>query len=349
MIRIDGSTGEGGGQMLRTALSLSLVTGQPFVIEQIRARREKPGLLRQHLTAVMAATEIGSAKVDGATLGSKTLTFVPGRIRAGEYRFAVGTAGSSTLVFQTVLPALMTASGSSRLVIEGGTHNTQAPPFDFLAKTFLPVLSQLGPRISVKLDRYGFYPAGGGRFSAEIEPCVKLSPVSMNNRGEIKHRRATAIVANLARHIGQREIETIGHSLGWGGESCEIIETKDSTGPGNVVLIELGSDSVTAVFSGFGRLGASAEKVASEAAGAARSYLAFDAFADEHLADQLLLPFALAGGGSFTATKLSQHCCTNMEVIALFVPVVFAVEERDRCVQIEIQQAKENLLAQQRK
>ena len=144
--------------MLRTALSLSLVTGQPFVIEKIRAKREKPGLLRQHLTAVLAAMEIGSATVEGATLGSKTLTFTPGKVRAGEYRFAVGTAGSSTLVFQTILPALMTASGRSRLVIEGGTHNTQAPPFDFLAKTFLPILSQLGPRVTVKLERYGFYP-----------------------------------------------------------------------------------------------------------------------------------------------------------------------------------------------
>jgi RNA 3'-terminal phosphate cyclase (ATP) len=339
MIRIDGSTGEGGGQMLRTALSLSLVTQQPFRIENIRAMREKPGLLRQHLTAVMAATEIGSAKVDGAMMGSKTLTFTPGKIRAGEYRFAVGTAGSSTLVFQTILPALMTASGSSRLVIEGGTHNTHAPPFDFLAKTFVPVLSRLGPKVSVKLERYGFYPAGGGRFSAEIEPCAKLSPISMVDRGEIKHRRATAIVANLARQIAQREIETLTHSLGWENDKCEIMETKDSAGPGNVVLIELGSDSITTVFSGFGRLGASAEKVATEAAGAARSYLASNAFADEHLADQFLLPLALAGDGSLTATKLSQHCRTNMEVIALFVPVVFAVEEKDRCVQIEVKKA----------
>ena len=322
--------------MLRTALSLSLVTHQPFRIENIRAKREKPGLLRQHLTAVMAATEIGSAKVEGATLGSKTLTFIPGKVRAGEYRFAVGTAGSSTLVFQTILPALMTTDGSSRLVIEGGTHNTQAPPFEFLAKTFLPVLSRLGPEVFVKLERYGFYPAGGGRFVAEIEPCPKLAPFSMIDRGEIKRRRATAIVANLARHIAQREIETLEHSLGWGGESCEIIETKDSAGPGNVVLVELGSDSITEVFSGFGRLGASAEKVASEAAGAARSYLASDAFADEHLADQLLLPLALAGQGSFTATKLSQHCRTNMDVIALFVPAVFAVEEEERRIRIEV-------------
>jgi RNA 3'-terminal phosphate cyclase (ATP) len=339
MIRIDGSTGEGGGQMLRTALSLALVTNQPFQIENIRAKREKPGLLRQHLTAVMAAMEIGSAEVEGATLGSKTLTFTPGKVRAGEYRFAVGTAGSSTLVFQTILPALMTATGPSRIVIEGGTHNTQAPPFDFLAKTFLPVLSQLGPKVSVKLERYGFYPAGGGRFIAEIAPCEKLAPVSMCDRGEIKHRHATAIVANLVRHIAQREIETLGHSLGWDSELCEIIETKDSAGPGNVVLIELGSDSITEVFSGFGRLGASAEKVASEAAGAARAYLASSAFADEHLADQLLLPFALAGGGSFTATMLSQHCRTNMEVISVFVPMTFAIEEGERCTQIEVKKA----------
>ena len=325
--------------MLRTALSLSLVTQQPFRIENIRAKREKSGLLRQHLTAVMAATEIGSAKVDGAMLGSRTLTFTPGKIRAGEYRFAVGTAGSSTLVFQTILPALMTASGSSRLVIEGGTHNTHAPPFDFLAKTFLPVLRQFGPKVSVRLEKYGFYPAGGGRFLAEIEPCSKLSPVSVIDRGEVKHRHATAIVANLARHIAQREIETLAHSLGWDSESCEIIETKNSAGPGNVVLIELGSDSITEVFSGFGRLGASAEKVASEAAGAARAYLASIAFADEHLADQLLLPLALAGGGSFTATKLSQHCRTNMEVIALFVPVVFAMEEGEQCMRIEVKKA----------
>jgi RNA 3'-terminal phosphate cyclase (ATP) len=336
MIRIDGSTGEGGGQMLRTALSLSLVTSQPFRIENIRAKRDKPGLLRQHLTAVLAASEIGSAKVDGATLGAKTLTFTPGKLRAGEYRFAVGTAGSSTLVFQTVLPALMTASGSSRLVIEGGTHNTHAPPFDFLEKTFLPVLYRLGPKVTVKLERYGFYPAGGGRFIAEIEPSADLSTVSMIDRGEIRHRHATAIVAHLARHIAQREIETLAHFLGWGLEAFEIIETKDSTGPGNVVLIELGSAAVTEVFSGFGRLGASAEKVASEAAGAARSYLASDAFAGENLADQLLLPLAVAGGGSFTATKLSPHARTNMEVIALFIPVIFVVEEKNRRIQIEV-------------
>src|SRR5437879_5217026 len=132
LIRIDGTFGEGGGQILRTSLSLSLVTGKAFRIDQIRAGREKPGLLRQHLTAVLAAAEVSGAEVEGATLGSMSLTFSPGKVRSGEYRFAVGTAGSGTLVFQTVLPALMLAPGASRVAIEGGTHNHAAPPFDFL-------------------------------------------------------------------------------------------------------------------------------------------------------------------------------------------------------------------------
>jgi RNA 3'-terminal phosphate cyclase (ATP) len=336
MIRIDGGSGEGGGQMLRTALSLALVTGQPFRIESIRARRERPGLLRQHLTAVLAAAEVGNAKTDGATLGSKTLEFVPGKIRPGDYRFAVGTAGSSTLVFQTILPALMTASGPSRLTLEGGTHNTQAPPFDFLQKTFLPLLSQMGPKVSVHLERYGFYPAGGGRFFAGIEPCEKLSPLVLTERGAMTERRVIAIVANLGRNIAQRELDTVSHLLNGSADVLEIIETRESSGPGNVVMIEAGSDAVTEVFTGFGRLGASAEKVASEAAGAALSYLASRAVADEHLADQLLLPFALAGAGAFTATRVSLHAKTNIEIISLFLPVHFATEKSENFVRVKV-------------
>ena len=334
MIHIDGSAGEGGGQMLRTALSLSLVTGQPFQITNIRAKRQKPGLLRQHLTAVLAASEIGNAKVDGAVLGSKTLTFTPGKIRAGEYRFAVGTAGSGTLVLQTILPALMLADGLSRLTIEGGTHNMQAPPFDFLEKTFLPLLNRLGPKVTVKLERYGFYPAGGGKFTVEIAPGSAISPMLWIGRNEITHRRAVAIVANLPRSIAQREIDTLSHSIGWGPECFEVIETKNSSGPGNVVMVEIGDGSVTEVFTGFGRLGASAEHVASEAAGEARAYLSSKAFAGEHLADQLLLPLALTGGGCFAATKVSLHAQTNMDVITRFLPICFATEKKEGYVQI---------------
>src|SRR5882762_6595662 len=158
MITIDGSEGEGGGQMLRSSLALSLVTGQPFRIERIRAKRQKPGLLRQHLTAVEAAKAVGCAEVVGASLGSQTIEFRPGPVTPGNYRFAVGTAGSATLVLQTVLPSLLTASGPSTLTLEGGTHNPLAPPFDFLDRSFLPAIRQMGASVELELRNPGFYP-----------------------------------------------------------------------------------------------------------------------------------------------------------------------------------------------
>ena len=327
MIRIDGSTGEGGGQMLRSALSLSLVTGKAFRMENIRAKRERPGLLRQHLTAVLAATEIGSAQVEGASLGSQTLTFIPGSVRPGKYRFVIGTAGSGTLVLQTILPALMTASGPSEVTIEGGTHNPQAPPFDFLERVFVPIVRAMGPKIEVQLERYGFYPAGGGCFQVRIEPCPRLAAIQLVDRGEITKKRASAIVANLPRNIAQRELTTVADLLNWDAASMTILETKNSVGPGNIVLVEIVGTVLTEIFCGFGKIGKSAESVASNACESARSYLASGAAVGEHLADQLLLPFGLAGGGRFTAEKLNLHARTNIDVISEFLPVEFQVTQ----------------------
>jgi RNA 3'-terminal phosphate cyclase (ATP) len=336
MIRIDGSLGEGGGQILRTSLSLSLATGKPFRIENIRLRRERPGLLRQHLTAVLAAAEVGAAETEGVVLKSTALTFVPGKVRPGEYHFVIGTAGSGTLVFQTVLPALMTASSPSRIVIEGGTHNTLAPPFDFLQRTFVPLIERIGPRVKLQLERYGFHPAGGGRFTAEIEPCRRLNPLDLGVRGEIVSRRVTAIVANLPRHIAQREVDTVASMLNWGPECVDIVQTKNSAGPGNLVMIEMAGATVTEICSAFGRVGASAETVAGEAAREAREYLVSRAAAGEHLTDQLLLPLALAGCGSFTAVKLSTHARTNMAVIGEFLPVRFEIEPEEGYTRVAI-------------
>ena len=337
MIRIDGSSGEGGGQILRSSLSLSLATGKAFRIENVRAKRERPGLLRQHLTAVLAAAEIGGADVEGASLGSRTLTFVPGTVRPGEHRFVIGTAGSGTLVSQTILPALMTATAASRITIEGGTHNLAAPPFDFLQRCFLPVICMLGPKVAVNLERHGFYPAGGGRFTAVIEPCAQLSPIDLTERGDITHRKATAIVANLSRAIAQRELDTVARLLNWEKEPMEIVEAKNSVGPGNIVLIDVASSTgVAEQFCGFGRLGASAESVATEAVKEARAYLVSSAAAGEHLADQLLLPFALAGGGVFTATRLNRHARTNMQVISTFLPVKFVTREETGRIRVEV-------------
>jgi RNA 3'-terminal phosphate cyclase (ATP) len=340
MIRIDGSSGEGGGQILRSSLGLSLATGKAFRIENIRAKRERPGLLRQHLTAVLAASEVGGAQVEGAALGSKTLTFIPGTVRPGKHRFVIGTAGSSTLVFQTILPALMLASGPSQITIEGGTHNQAAPPFDFLEKCFLPVINRLGPKVRVNLERYGFYPAGGGSFNATVEPCERLSPTDLIKRGEITRRSVVAIVANLSPGIARREIETVAHLLNWDKEYMQIVETRNSVGPGNVVLIEVGtSTGMAELFCGFGRLGASAESVATEAVKEARTYIASEAAVGEHLADQLLLPFALAGGGAFTASKLNRHARTNMDVVSTFLPVRFETREESGYTKVEVSPA----------
>ena len=336
MIVIDGSYGEGGGQVLRTALSLSIVTGKPFRIEKIRAGREKAGLLRQHLAAVLAAKEVGQAEVDGAVLSSTSLSFKPKSIQPGEYHFVVGTAGSGTLVLQTVLPALMIASAPSRLVIEGGTHNMAAPPFDFVEKCFLPLIDQMGPKVKVTLERYGFYPAGGGRFTVEIEPVIKLTAISLGERGETAAPVVQALVSNLNPKIALRELETAGKLLGCENGQLRTLQTKNSTGPGNVVMVEVTSANVTEIFTAFGELGVSAEKVAKDAAEQAQKYLGSNGAVGEYLADQLLLPMAMSSGGSFTTTEISQHAKTNMDVIARFLPVKFSVTDCDGCKRIAV-------------
>jgi RNA 3'-terminal phosphate cyclase (ATP) len=233
-------------------------------------------------------------------------------VRAGDYHFAVGTAGSGTLVLQTVLPALLTADAPSHITIEGGTHNSAAPPFDFLDRTFLPLVERMGPTVRLEFERYGFYPAGGGRFCAEIEPCGSLKPLHLKERGEIVSRCIIAVVANLPGHIALREIATVASMLNWDKDRGKIDQTRNSPGPGNVVMVEIGTAEVTEISSAFGQIGVSAGKVASIAARAAREYLVSRAAADEHLTDQLLLPLALAGAGSFTAEKINTHARTNM-------------------------------------
>ncbi len=252
MIAIDGSHGEGGGQILRSALALSLVTGKPFRIENIRARRKKPGLMRQHLTAVNAAVEIGAARVSGNTIGSQELTFVPAALRSGQYRFAVGTAGSCTLVLQTVLPALVLADGPSKILLEGGTHNPAAPPFDFLANAFLPLLNRMGPSVTAVLERPGFYPAGGGRMRVRVTPARRLVPLHVLERGAVVGRTARATVARLPLSIAEREIAVVREKLAWEDDCMKVGETPDSSGPGNVLVLTVSSEQVTEVFTGFG-------------------------------------------------------------------------------------------------
>lgn len=320
-VAIDGARGEGGGQILRTSLALSAITGAPVHIENIRARRQKPGLMRQHLTAVLAAKEVCGAEVEGATLRSQEMWFRPGRVRGGRYRFAVGTAGSACLVFQTVLPILLSAQAPSTVVFEGGTHNPMSPPIDFIVRSFLPLIARMGASVQVQLERHGFYPAGGGRFTATIAPWADRQPLELMDGGALLERRARAILAQLKREIGVRELRVVRSELGWHPKECVVEVVKQSRGPGNVLFCELRREHVTTMVCGFGEKGVRAETVAQRAVERLRVLLANGVPVDKYLADQLMLPMALGRGGRYLTAPLSMHSQTNREVIQMFLDV----------------------------
>lgn len=327
VLAIDGSRGEGGGQILRSALSLSIATRRPCRVHRIRAGRRRPGLGHQHLAAVRAAAAVCDADVDGDALGAREIVFRPGRPRPGQYRFSVGTAGSATLVLQTVLPALLTAGGPSELVLEGGTHNPWSPPFEFLQKAFLPTIGKMGPRVTATLEAHGFYPAGGGRLRVAVDPVPRLSPLALLDPGGPPSLEATATVSSLPRHIAERELRVLQGTLGIAPEAATVEEVAEPAGPGNVVTVEVRYPAVTEVFTGFGRRGVRAETVAAEVAAEARTYLELGVPVGPHLADQLLLPMALAGGGAFRTGPPTLHARTNLEVIRSFLDLDVCVAE----------------------
>lgn len=329
MIEIDGSEGEGGGQIVRNACALSLVTGQPFRITNVRGKRPKPGLMRQHVTAIEAALAIGGAHAEGVAVGSSEITFTPGRIVPGDYHFAVGTAGSTGLVLQTLLMPLLLADAPSRLVLEGGTHNMMAPPFEFVAKSFVPIVRRMGANLELRLTRHGFYPRGGGRIEVDIQPG-KLSPIDCLERGPLKSVSGMALFAGLPFDIAERELKTARSFLpDWPEDAFAVRQLPDDQGPGNALLLEAAFDNVTEIVTGFGKLGVSAESLARTAAHRMAGFMATAAFAGPYLADQLLLPFALAGGGSFTTVKLSEHSLTAADIIERFTGRRCVFELRD--------------------
>lgn len=324
MLHLDGSMGEGGGQILRSALGLSLVTGTPFRIDNIRKKRKKPGLLRQHRTAVLAATRVGCATSEGDELGSRSLTFVPGGIAPGEYHFDIGSAGSTSLVLQAILPALLLAPGPTCVVIEGGTHNPWAPPFEFLAHAFLPLLHRMGADVTIELARPGFHPGGGGKIVVTVQPMAdgaQLQPLHLTERGKLRRRMATAKVANLPTHIADRELDEVRRKLELRPDEIVVKEMPDARGPGNALTIRYEFEHVTEVFTAFGESGKPAEAVARGAVRETRRYLKTDAPVGVHLADQLLIPMAMAGEGSFRTMPLTEHTRTNIEVVEQFLPV----------------------------
>jgi RNA 3'-terminal phosphate cyclase (ATP) len=346
MIELDGSHGEGGGQILRTALALSMCTGVPMRISNIRAKRAKPGLMRQHLVCVQAAQQLSGAAVTGAELGSQALEFAPGAVKAGDYQFAVGTAGSCTLVLQTVLPPLMLADAPSTLRLSGGTHNPMAPPYHFLERSFAPLVKRCGAGLELKLRRHGFYPAGGGEVEATITPAAGgAQPFDLLERGALQDSYAEALIPALPRSVALRELQTLGKALGWSQAQLQVPTVRQNEGPGNALLATLVYEHVTEVFTSFGEKGVSAEQVASALAAEVKGYEASQGAAGHHLADQLAVPLALAVAATgrsarYSFSEMTEHTRTNFGVIERFLPVEFDTKQCERQLVVEVRKRR---------
>lgn len=357
-LKIDGSTGEGGGQIIRTALSLSMLTGTPIEITNIRAGRTKSGLMRQHLMCVQASQQISNATVTGAVLGSMAFTFTPSTVKSGDYNFDIGSAGSTSLVLQTLLPTLLfanTGSASpSTVTIKGGTHNPLAPTTDFLQQAFVPALAKLGMHMDIECVQAGFAPIGGGMIKATITPFMRHASASQFNltkRGKLIGIELVASVLNLEYDICKRELASAKASLVESGIDETLITTHShklqGIGEGNSCYAQVThevSDTQNheeyhaEVFTLLGEKRSSAEKIGCRLSGLVKRYVFnTDSLVDEYLTDQLLLPLALAGGGEFTSRVVSKHTETQAWLIQQFLPVeiqLTVIDEQKTLVQV---------------
>ncbi len=332
MLEIDGEYGEGGGQILRTALSLSCITGKPFRIRNIRARRSKPGLRPQHLACVFAAKAICDATVEGAAVGSTALAFSPGELRGGKYFFDVaarqGSAGSTSLVFQTILLPLALADESSSVTLEGGTHVPWSPPYHYLEGVFLPTVREMSVHANARLERWGWYPIGKGVVRFEIEPVSSIVPILRCERLEGECVEAVSATSNLPSHIGPRQKKRILKRLSEAGleVACDVVEAP-AVGEGTFVFARIGAGAFRAGFSGLGSKGRRAEEVADGVADELCSFLGTGAAVDEHLADQLVPYMGIANGKStILASRITSHLLTNIWVVERFATCRFEVQ-----------------------
>ena len=322
MLEIDGSFGEGGGQILRTGLAVSAVAKRALKIHHIRAARRNPGLQPQHLKAAESLAQITRARVEGLRIGSDTVTFVPQEIIPGEYRFEIGTAGSVTLLLQALLPPLVFSSGRSRVTLVGGTHVPWSPPFHYLKEVFLPTLRLMGIGIEVELSRWGWYPKGGGVADVKIEPNSDVKPLSLTHRGRLKKIRGLSAISNLPGHVAHRQRDYALRRIARDTSATveiEILQDAPAIGQGSFLFLVAESENGVAGFSSLGRRGKPAEEVAKEAVECLEEYLGSDGCVDPFLADQLVPFMGLAQADfSFTTTRITEHLLTNLWVVQQF-------------------------------
>ena len=327
MIHLDGAAGEGGGQILRSALTLALLTGKSFRLSRIRAGRAKPGLAAQHLACVNAAAKVGRATVTGAALGSTELSFRPHAVQSGDFEFPIGTAGATALVVQTVaLPLLLRADGPSSVTVTGGTHAAHAPTFDYLAETWGGYLRRMGLRTAMEMTKCGFYPKGGGKISAEFHPATPLRPLTLTERPTWDVTAGVA-VAGLPDFLGARGIANLRERFGEVGVDCSPRVIIWPGGPGMVVSVYLNGGPVTTLITALGERGKPTETVVGEAFTDTMAFLNSGQSVDPHGADQIVLPLAFADGESaFTVSEVTQHLLTNIEVIRAFRDTRFEID-----------------------
>ncbi|MDW7774172.1 MAG: RNA 3'-terminal phosphate cyclase [Desulfobulbaceae bacterium] len=335
-IVIDGSIGEGGGQILRTSLSLAALTQRSFEIHSIRANRRHPGLRPQHLAAVRAVAQITGAEVAGDSENATSLRFAPRTIQRGSYRFTIGTAGSVTLLAASILPPLLFAAGPSTIVLQGGTHVPFSPVFHYLQENFLPFLRRMGGEASAVLDKWGWYPGGGGSCTLRVTPCPGLKGLQVPERGRLRRLDLMLGLANLPLHIVDREEKQLRACLGKKGyEFARRFEPAPSPGQGNVLYLRGEYENSLAGFSVLGKKGKPAEQVAQELCRAFLHFAASAASVDKHLADQLLLYMALARGNSMIITEeVTGHLTTGIGIIEKFIPVRFKLDPDVRSVEV---------------
>ena len=329
-LEIDGSKGEGGGQLLRSSLTMSVILDQPIRIRSIRARRSTPGLQPQHLTCVDALTKLTNADVAGATLGSHELAFAPHALKAGTYRFDVAdvrpSAGALSLIFQALVLPLAFADGASKLTLLGGTHVPMSPTVQYLQMVYLPTIVQMGVQVDVQLKKWGWYPMGGGEAVIEIHPS-KLSGIHLSERGPLKGIKVTSAASNLSMSITRRQRDSVLQILEAEGiEATSEIVDAPSPGKGSIVFMLAEFEKSRAGFAALGGRGKRAEIVGEEVCEEFMNFLKSDAAIDQYLADQLVLLMALAKGrSSFSTSKITSHLLANIWVAEQFLPVKFWV------------------------
>ncbi len=335
-IEIDGSYGEGGGQVLRTSLTLSVLTGRSLRVEHIRAGRNKPGLRPQHLTAVRAAAAICGAQLEGDEIGSRDLSFIPsGPARAGQYTFDVteaaqgGSAGSVGLVLQTIFLPLALTDGESHVTLRGGTHVPWAPSISYVEHVFLPQLARMGAQAQIELEQWGFYPAGGGHVQVRISGRAgDLCPLQLAERGACQSAWGIAAAMNLPSHIPQRMADRARGLLTEAGLSARMEPRRlRGNGPGAGLFLFVEYDQVTAGFTVYGRKGLPSERVAEMACGELLAHHRATGAVDPHLVDQLVLPAVLAEGETRVSTaRVTQHLLTNVWAVRQFLAREIQVE-----------------------